>query len=173
MVRVMGDADRQGRRIRIHQAVRYRALHSQRRCYSVHRLRQLPFVLGSKLTARSEPRHVLRRLPQSHRHRHFRGGYSSMSRTRSRISTNQVYLDSPVVPVDQVMDCFQMTFPPASFDSVIDKSTLDTFFCSETLLEQIPQYLDGVTKVLKHGGTFLVISFNEPEVVFLIRNDDP
>lgn len=66
-----------------------------------------------------------------------------------------------------------MTFPPASFDSVIDKSTLDTFFCSETLLEQIPQYLDGVTKVLKHGGTFLVISFNEPEVVFLIRNDDP
>ena len=65
-----------------------------------------------------------------------------------------------------------MTFPPTSFDSVIDKSTLDTFFCSETLLDQIPQYLDGVARVLKQGGYFLVISFNDPEVVVLVGNDD-
>ena len=71
------------------------------------------------------------------------------------------------------MDCFQMTFPPASFDSVIDKSTIDTFFCSETLLDKIPQYLDGVAKVLKQGGYFLIISFNEPEVVSPSGTDDP
>lgn len=58
-----------------------------------------------------------------------------------------------------------MTFPPSSFDSVIDKSTMDTFFCSETLLDKIPQYLNGVAKVLKKGGHFLIVSFNEPEVV--------
>lgn len=74
--------------------------------------------------------------------------------------------------VDQAMDCFQMTFPPASFDSVIDKSTMDTFFCSETLLDKIPQYLDGVAKVLKKGSYFLIVSFNEPKVVPPSGNDD-
>ena len=65
-----------------------------------------------------------------------------------------------------------MTFPPASFDSVIDKSTMDTFFCSETLLDKIPQYLDGVAKVLKKGSYFLIVSFNEPKVVPTSGNDD-
>ncbi|KAK8823835.1 hypothetical protein WA538_001125 [Blastocystis sp. DL] len=70
----------------------------------------------------------------------------------------------------QAMDCFQMTFPPASFDSVIDKSTMDTFFCSETLLDKIPQYLDGVAKVLKKGSYFLIVSFNEPKVFEMVAN---
>lgn len=58
-----------------------------------------------------------------------------------------------------------MTYPADSFDAVIDKSTLDTFLCSEEMLEQIPLYLKGVSKVLKAGGVFIVISFNEPDVV--------
>ena len=94
-----------------------------------------------------------------------------MSGTRPNVPPDQLCAFRAAIPVDQVMDCFQMTFPPASFDAVIDKSTLDTFFCSETLLERIPQYLDGVTTVLKQEGFFLVVSFNEPEVVISSRDD--
>ena len=63
------------------------------------------------------------------------------------------------------MDCFDITFDSESFDAVIDKSTLDTFLCSEEMFEKIPQYLQGVHRVLKPGGSFLVISFNPPEAV--------
>ena len=58
-----------------------------------------------------------------------------------------------------------MTFNDHSFDVVIDKSTVDTFLCSEEMIEQIPSYLQGVCRVLKAGGIFLVVSFNEPDVV--------
>ncbi|KAK8806140.1 hypothetical protein WA171_007225, partial [Blastocystis sp. BT1] len=62
-----------------------------------------------------------------------------------------------------IMDCFNLSFPTDSFDVVIDKSTIDTFLCSEELLEQIPLYLQGICRVLKEGGTLIVISFNEPD----------
>lgn len=64
-----------------------------------------------------------------------------------------------------MMDCFDMTFDSESFHTVIDKSTLDTFLCSEEMFDKIPQYLHGVHRVLKPGGYFLVVSFNPPEAV--------
>ena len=69
--------------------------------------------------------------------------------------------------VDTIMDCFNLSFPTDSFDVVIDKSTIDTFLCSEELFEQIPLYLQGICRVLKEGGTLIVISFNEPDVVWI------
>ena len=69
--------------------------------------------------------------------------------------------------IDSTMDCFNLTFPTDSFDVVIDKSTIDTFLCSEELLKQIPLYLQGVCRVLKEGGILIVVSFNEPDVVWI------
>ena len=67
--------------------------------------------------------------------------------------------------VDEVMDCFQMTYPDSSFDVVIDKSTLDTFLCSEELFERIVDYFGCVGRVLKKDGYFMIISINPPEAV--------
>ena len=73
--------------------------------------------------------------------------------------------DIPLIRYE-VMDCFNMTFPDSTFDVAIDKSTLDTFLCSEELFNKIPSYLDGIARVLKENGTFLVLSFNPPETVW-------
>lgn len=75
---------------------------------------------------------------------------------------------SPIVfvwTVDEIMDCFKMTYPPSSFDVVIDKSTLDTFLCSEDLFNRIPEYLSGIANVLKQNGKLMLISINPPEAV--------
>ena len=56
-----------------------------------------------------------------------------------------------------MMDCFDMAFDSESFHTVIDKS--------EEMFDKIPQYLQGVHRVLKPGGYFLVVSFNPPEAV--------
>lgn len=58
-----------------------------------------------------------------------------------------------------------MTYPPSSFDVVIDKSTLDTFLCSEDLFNRIPEYLSGIANVLKQNGKLMLISINPPEAV--------
>ena len=65
------------------------------------------------------------------------------------------------------MDCFDMKYTPSSFDCVIDKSTLDTFLCSEELFNHIPDYLEGILQVLKQNGYLLLISINPPEAVIL------
>ena len=63
-----------------------------------------------------------------------------------------------------------MSFCENTFDSVIDKSTLDTFLCSEEMFAKIPHYLEGVHRILKPGGYFLVVSFNPPDAVpFMMR----
>ena len=66
------------------------------------------------------------------------------------------------------MDCFDLSFDDNTFDSVIDKSTLDTFLCSEEMFANIPRYLEGVNRVLKPGGSFLIVSFNPPDAVRVI-----
>ena len=58
-----------------------------------------------------------------------------------------------------------MTYPSSSFNTVIDKSTLDTFLCSEELFDKIVDYFEGVWKVLKDGGYFMIISISPPEAV--------
>lgn len=58
-----------------------------------------------------------------------------------------------------------MKYPPSSFDVVIDKSTLDTFLCSEELFDKITNYLDGIHTILKREGRFMIISINPPEAV--------
>lgn len=63
------------------------------------------------------------------------------------------------------MDCFDLSFDDNTFDSVIDKSTLDTFLCSEEMFANIPRYLEGVHRVLKPGGFFLIVSFNPLDAV--------
>ena len=58
-------------------------------------------------------------------------------------------------------------YTPSSFDCVIDKSTLDTFLCSEELFNHIPDYLEGILQVLKQNGYLLLISINPPEAVII------
>ncbi|CAJ1333342.1 unnamed protein product [Effrenium voratum] len=63
----------------------------------------------------------------------------------------------------QEMDALEMTFEENSFDLILDKSTMDTFACSEELAQNIITYLMEVSRVLRTGGTFLVISYGPPE----------
>ena len=67
--------------------------------------------------------------------------------------------------VDEVMDCFNLSYPDGTFNVILDKSTLDTFLCSEEMFDKIPKYLEGVSRTLAKDGVFMVISFNEPSVV--------
>jgi len=61
------------------------------------------------------------------------------------------------------MDATKMdAFPDRSFDLVLDKSVLDTFACSDDALATVATYLKEVTRCLKHGGTFLCVSYGAP-----------
>eukprot|EP00408_Alexandrium_pacificum_P047100 CAMPEP_0171240980 /NCGR_PEP_ID=MMETSP0790-20130122/44831_1 /TAXON_ID=2925 /ORGANISM="Alexandrium catenella, Strain OF101" /LENGTH=248 /DNA_ID=CAMNT_0011707519 /DNA_START=30 /DNA_END=773 /DNA_ORIENTATION=+ len=61
------------------------------------------------------------------------------------------------------MDATNMAaFPDRSFDLVVDKSVLDTFACTDNALVTVATYLKEVTRCLKHGGTYLCVSYGAP-----------
>lgn len=53
-------------------------------------------------------------------------------------------------------------FPDNTFDLVLDKSVLDTFACTDNALVTVATYLKEVTRCLKHGGTYLCVSYGAP-----------
>mmetsp|Transcript_16075 Transcript_16075/g.30293 ORF Transcript_16075/g.30293 Transcript_16075/m.30293 type:complete len:216 (-) Transcript_16075:45-692(-) len=59
------------------------------------------------------------------------------------------------------MDAMDLSFPDEAFDLILDKSLIDTFACSE--IENIIIYLMEVSRVLRVGGVFLVISYGSPD----------
>ncbi|EFA80511.1 hypothetical protein PPL_07347 [Heterostelium album PN500] len=60
-------------------------------------------------------------------------------------------------------------FENESFDVVLDKATMDTFFSgadvwspAENVLSDVKQEVDEVVRILKVGGVFIYISFGQP-----------
>ena len=73
------------------------------------------------------------------------------------------YQDKPGLIYRQ-MDCRHMDgFPDASFNSVIDKATLDSIVCGEGSATNVQKYLSEVSRVLKPNGTFLMVSHAQPQ----------
>ena len=61
------------------------------------------------------------------------------------------------------MNVTGLSFPDTSFGGVIDKGTLDSLLCGENSTENIRRYCTEVTRVLKPGGAFIVVSYGSPE----------
>ncbi|KAH0785974.1 putative methyltransferase [Histomonas meleagridis] len=60
-------------------------------------------------------------------------------------------------------DCLEMkNFENETFDYVFDKGTMDSLICSNKSNELISKLLSEVSRVLKPGGTYIVISYGTP-----------
>lgn len=79
------------------------------------------------------------------------------------------------------MDMMAMEFEPESFDAVIDKATMDVIMTdnadpwdpSPEVKERAQKTLSNVFRVLKRGGVFVQVSFDQPHFrKKLLVNDD-
>ena len=61
------------------------------------------------------------------------------------------------------MNSCSLGHPDASFDAVIDKAMLDSLLCGEASTANAGRYVSEVARVLKPGGTFIIVSFGTPE----------
>ena len=61
------------------------------------------------------------------------------------------------------MDVRNMTYKSQYFDLIIDKSTIDVFFCGDEINQNVELMLNEVHRILKKGGFYVVISFGKPE----------
>lgn len=74
------------------------------------------------------------------------------------------YEDLPQLKYLQ-MDVRDMsTFPDDSFDTVIDKGTLDSLMCGTDAPLSASQMLGEVSRVLKPGGIYMLITYGDPRV---------
>ncbi|XP_022864779.1 methyltransferase-like protein 13 [Olea europaea var. sylvestris] len=63
------------------------------------------------------------------------------------------------------MDVKDMSFfPDESFDSVIDKGTLDSLMCGTSAPINAAQMLGEVSRLLKPGGVYMLITYGDPTV---------
>lgn len=62
-----------------------------------------------------------------------------------------------------VMDVKDLHFEADSFDSVIDKGTLDCLLCGERSSIMMNRALTQISKVLKPGGAFALVTYGDPE----------
>nr|XP_016513608.1 PREDICTED: methyltransferase-like protein 13 isoform X1 [Nicotiana tabacum] len=61
------------------------------------------------------------------------------------------------------MDVRDMSvFPDESFDAVIDKGTLDSLMCGTNAPICAAQMLGEVSRLLKHGGVYMLITYGDP-----------
>lgn len=77
-----------------------------------------------------------------------------------------------------VMDVRSLTLPSASIDMAIDKATLDAFIHGsvwdppDDVKESVGKYVDEVFRVLKPGGRWLYVTYQQPRFMkgFLERS---
>lgn len=62
-----------------------------------------------------------------------------------------------------IKDCTKLDFPDGSFDLVIDKGTTDAILCGSNSFHNVYQMNKHVSRVLKKGGHFLVITYGHPD----------
>ncbi|XP_010523660.1 PREDICTED: methyltransferase-like protein 13 isoform X1 [Tarenaya hassleriana] len=63
------------------------------------------------------------------------------------------------------MDVRDMSFfPDESFDSVIDKGTLDSLMCGNDAPLSAARMLGEVSRLIKPGGTYMLVTYGDPKV---------
>eukprot|EP01068_Selenidium_serpulae_P006202 Selendium_serpulae@DN4310_c0_g1_i4.p1 len=102
--------------------------------------------------------------------------------------TNQVNIDISSVVISALsqkhrdkanMQFLQMSvtnmaeFGDQSFDTIVDKGTADSLLCGEDFSTNIQLALKEVSRVLKCGGRYIVISYGKPtyRLTFLKRDE--
>ncbi|KAK9123234.1 hypothetical protein Sjap_012836 [Stephania japonica] len=69
------------------------------------------------------------------------------------------------ISIDMQMDVRDMSFfPDESFDNVMDKGTLDSLMCGTSAPLSAAQMLGEVSRLLKPGGTYILITYGDPLV---------
>ena len=62
-----------------------------------------------------------------------------------------------------VMDVCDMTYKDETFDLIIDKSTIDALLCGDHSYMIVAKMLKEISRVLKTGGYYIIISYGQPE----------
>jgi EEF1A lysine methyltransferase 4 len=62
-----------------------------------------------------------------------------------------------------VMDVRKLDFDEASFDFVLDKSTIDALYCGEKASRSVAAMLKEVKRVLRPAGFYLGLSYGQPK----------
>ena len=62
-----------------------------------------------------------------------------------------------------VMDVCEMAYKDETFDLIIDKSTIDALLCSDHSFMIVAKMLKEISRVLKTGGYYIIISYGQPE----------
>ena len=72
----------------------------------------------------------------------------------------------------EVMDVCEMTYKDETFDLIFDKSTIDTLLCGVHSFMMVAKMLKEISRVLKTGGYYVIISHGQPEdrMIHLERN---
>ena len=63
----------------------------------------------------------------------------------------------------EVMDVCDMTYKDETFDLIVDKSTIDALLCGDHSFLIVAKMLKEISRVLKTGGYYLIISYGQPE----------
>ena len=63
----------------------------------------------------------------------------------------------------EVMDVKEMKFKDETFDCVIDKSTIDALLCGEHSFMNVALMTKEISRVLKTGGIYFIISYGSPD----------
>lgn len=61
-------------------------------------------------------------------------------------------------------DIRKTKFRPETFDVIIDKGTMDAMMCSDISSKTVFSVFDEVSRLLKAGGHFIVVSSGAPEL---------
>ena len=62
-----------------------------------------------------------------------------------------------------VMDVCEMAYKDETFDLIIDKSTIDALLCGDHSFMIVAKMLKEISRVLKTGGYYIIISYGKPE----------
>eukprot|EP00271_Cylindrocystis_brebissonii_P007843 TRINITY_DN21696_c0_g1_i2.p1 TRINITY_DN21696_c0_g1~~TRINITY_DN21696_c0_g1_i2.p1 ORF type:complete len:213 (+),score=29.62 TRINITY_DN21696_c0_g1_i2:198-836(+) len=73
------------------------------------------------------------------------------------------YKDFPAMEWE-VMDVKSMTFEDESFDTVVDKGTLDSLMCGDDSTVNARKMLSGVSRILRPNGTYVLITYGDPRL---------
>jgi len=63
----------------------------------------------------------------------------------------------------QKMDVTKLEFADGTFDVVLDKGTMDSVLCGEGSTKHCAKMMSEISRVLKPGGTYIVISYGQPD----------
>ena len=90
--------------------------------------------------------------------------------TIANIDISQVCIDQMVEKYKdregmtwQQMNVCSLEFPDESFDSVLDKGTLDSILCGEGSTANVAKMCQEVARVLKPSGVYFIVSYGVPD----------